>query len=83
MALTYTLGQPCAGGNHWDVNVVGIGGQPITLHIQYPDLLVPLDEDELTELVALQLRLLVSKHPPTSMANIRTKLAGISIPVDL
>lgn len=83
MALTFTLGPPCAGGSHWDLSLVGLGGPPITLPITYPDLLEPLSEEELEEFAALYARFLVSSEAPTDMANIRAKLASASIPVRL
>ena len=83
MALAFTLGQPCAGGNHWDVTVAGFGGQPIVLPITYSDLLEPLSEEELLQLASLYLRHLVSTHPNAPMATIRTKLANVSVSVRL
>lgn len=83
MALTFILGQPCAGGNHWDVTLVGLGGRPITLPITYPDLLEPLSDEKIKEFATLYLRFLISLHPNASMNIIRGKLASASIPVSL
>ncbi len=83
MPLTLTPGPPCAGGNHWDVTVAGLGGKPIVLPITYPDLLEPLTEEELEQLASLYVRHLVSTHPGAPMATIRTKLANVSVPVSL
>ena len=83
MPLTFVAGPPCAGGNHWDLSLVGLGGPPIVLPITYQDLLEPLSDEELVEFATLYARFLVSREVPNDMANVRAKLATASIPVRL
>lgn len=82
MALTFTLGQPCAGGNHWDVTM-GLGGRSITVPITYSELREKMTKEDAKEFAVLFLRLLVSTHPNASMATIRNKLSNASIKVSL
>jgi len=83
MALTFTLGSPCAGGNHWDV-IIRLDGRSITMPITYREIREPMDQAEIDEFLRLYVRVLISREPTgTSMANTRAKLAGMSLRVSL
>lgn len=82
MALTFTLGQPCPGGNHWDVTM-RLDARSITVPITYAQIREKMTKDDVEEFAVLFLRFLVSTHPNASMATIRNKLANSSITVDL
>jgi len=82
MALTFTLGQPCAGGNHFDVTMA-LGGRSITVPIEYGQLRGKMTREEVEEFAIMFLRFLISTHPNASRATIKNKLANASITVSL
>lgn len=83
MALTFILGTPCPGGNHWDVKV-SIDSFSVTFPIAYPELQEPLTDEELTMYADLALRYAVSTQPGNvPMATVRNRLASASFPVKL
>lgn len=76
--LTFTLGSPCSGGNHWDVTAM-LGSKSVTFRADFLLLSEPLDKEEGVELAQLLLRLLVSSLSVKTVANARSKLAATNL----
>ena len=75
LTLTFTLGIPCAGDNHFGVRATIVEtGQKIDVLLAKPDLKAPLTKDDIQTFVVLLMRLFVSQMSGSTAAQIKAAI---------
>ena len=82
MPLTFTLSPGCAGGEHYSVTL-SLGSKSKTIHVTNSDFKEDMLPEELTQFAHLLLRFLVEQLQDRGVTNVRSKLNGASLTLDL
>ena len=80
MNITFAVGVPCAGGNHFDV-IADIDGRKKTYHHLHLEVL-PTD-DEIDEAVGILVRHMLVRETDKRQTSIKTRMERKTINLDL
>ena len=82
MPLTFSVGTPCAGGNHVDITAT-LGTRSIVVPVTLAEITEPMERADADELVRLMIRLLVSTTADKRPAVIKQRLEALTVTVEM